>query len=61
MRAWQLLALTLAALGLAGCTTAQGPTATCFNLIAGEPCSFTPVPGDARPEPGPAYGRRRIP
>ena len=50
MRAWQILALTLAALGLAGCTTAQGPTATCFSLLAGEPCSFTPVPGDARPE-----------
>ena len=51
MRARQILALTLAALGLAGCTTAQGPTATCFNLIAGEPCSFMPVPGNARPEP----------
>ena len=47
MRAWQILALTLAALGLAGCTTAQGPTATCFNLLAGEtPCEFRPVAGE---------------
>ena len=51
MRVWQILVLTLAALGLAGCTTAQGPTATCFNLIAGEPCGFMPVPGESRPQP----------
>ena len=39
MRIRLILALTLAALGLGGCETTTGPTATCFNLLAGEtPC-----------------------
>ena len=44
MRTRLILALTLAALGLGGCETTTGPTATCFNLLAGEtPCEFRPV------------------
>ena len=44
MRTRLILALTLAALGLGGCATTTGPTATCFNLLAGEtPCEFRPV------------------
>ena len=44
MRIRLILALTLAALGLGGCETTRSPTATCFNLLAGEtPCEFRPV------------------
>ena len=47
MRTRLILALTLAALGVGGCETTTGPTATCFNLLAGEtPCEFRPVAGE---------------
>jgi hypothetical protein len=50
MRTRLILALTLAALGLAGCETPQGPTATCFSFLAGEEgCTFRAVPNPERP------------